>query len=139
MTNSSPVFIVDSDIEDKEILEDAWSELGFPNKLYFFKNAEEVIHQIETESVVPFLIISEIDLPKTSGLELKKYLLEHKHTNFKSIPFVFLTDAPSNKQIEQAYSLCTNGLFKKRNSFEKLKQQLIDIVKYWRESLVPIN
>jgi CheY-like chemotaxis protein len=137
--NGSPVFIVDSDLEDKELIEDAWQELGFENKLYFFNNAEDVIHEMETGNVVPFLIISEIDLPKISGLQLKEYLLKHKMTNFKSIPFVFLTDTPSQAQIEQAYHLCTNGLFKKLDNFSKLKQQLIDIVKYWRESIVPMG
>jgi CheY-like chemotaxis protein len=137
--NDSPIFIVDSDLEDKEILEEAWKELQFKNELYFFKNAEEAIHQLETKPVVPFLIISEINLPKVSGLEFKKYLLEHKLTNFKSIPFVFLTGDPSQLQVEQAYTLCTNGVFKKSNSFDKLKQQLVDIAKYWSESLVPMN
>ena len=137
--NNAPVFIVDSDMEDTELLEEAWKELGLPNKLYFFKNAEEVIHQLETQSEVPFLIISELNLPKISGLELKQHLLSHKLINFKSIPFIFLTDTPSQIQIENAYYLCTNGVFKKPDSFEKLKQQLIDIVNYWRESLVPMN
>jgi len=137
--NDSPVFIVDGDLEDKELIQEAWQELGFGNKLYFFNNAEDVIREMESGSVVPFLIISEIDLPKTSGLELKRYLLTHKMTNFKSIPFVFLTDTPSQIQIDEAYHLCTNGLFKKQDNFSKLKQQLIDIVKYWRESIVPLG
>jgi CheY-like chemotaxis protein len=137
--NDSPVFIVDGDLEDKELIQDAWKDLGFTNKLYFFDNAEDVIRELETGEIVPFLIISEMNLPKTSGLQLKQHLLEHKYTNFKSIPFVFLTDTPSKTQIEQAYHLCTNGLFKKQDSFGKLKQQLIDIVKYWSESIVPVN
>src|SRR5690348_6451923 len=137
--NQSPVFIVDSDMEDKELIEDAWKDLGFENKLYFFSHAEDVIHEIETGSTVPFLIISEINLPKMSGLELKQYLLKNKTTYLKSIPFVFFVETPSQRQVEEAYHLCTNGIFKKSDSFNKLKQQLIDIVKYWRESIVPMN
>lgn len=137
--NDSPVFIIDSDLDDKELIEEAWKELGYANKLYFFNDGEEVIRQLENKAVVPFLIISEINLPKISGLELKKYLIEHESTNFKSIPFVFLSGSPSKREIEQAYTVCTNGVFKKSDSFEKLKQQLIDIVKYWRESIVPMN
>lgn len=137
--NDSPVFIVDGDMEDKELIETAWREAGFNNKLYFFSSAEDVIRELEAGTVVPFLIISEIDLPKISGLQLKQHLLKHKSTNFKSIPFVFFTDMPSQAQIEQAYHLCTNGLFKKPDSFDKLKKQLIDIVNYWRESVVPME
>ena len=137
--NDAPVFIVDGDLEDKQILEEAWKELGLPNELYFFKNADEVIEILETNPLVPFLIISEMNLPKVSGLELKRYLINHKQTNFKSIPFVFLTEIPSQSQIEEAYYLCTNGVFKKSSSFANVKQQLFDIVKYWRASLVPMH
>ena len=52
--NDAPVFVVDGDLEDKEILAEAWKELNLPNKLYFFKNAEEVIHVLETNPVAPF-------------------------------------------------------------------------------------
>ena len=137
--NNSPVFVVDSDIDDKQLIEEAWQELGLVNKLCFFNNAEDVIREIESGTEVPFLIISEMNLPKISGLELKQYLLKHQFTNFKSIPFVFITDMPSQAQVEQAYHLCTNGLFKKPDSFSKLKQLLFDIVKYWRDSIVPMN
>ena len=137
--NKSPIFIVDNDLDDKEILKDAWNELEFNNELCFFDNAEAVINQLESEPLVPFLIICELNLPKMSGLELKHYLLNHKHTNFKSIPFVFFSDTPSKKQIEEAYYLCTNGLFKKPNTFDDLKQQLIKIASYWKESLVPMG
>ena len=136
--NDSPVFIVDGDLEDKEFIEEAWRELNFENKLYFFNNADDVIKEMEIGTVVPFLIISEINLPKTSGLELKRFLMKHKYTHFKSIPFVFLTDSPSPAQIDEAYHLCTNGLFIKQTNINDLKQQLIDIVKYWRESIVPM-
>ena len=40
--NDAPVFVVDDDLEDKELLEDAWKELRYPNKLYFFKTAEVI-------------------------------------------------------------------------------------------------
>jgi CheY-like chemotaxis protein len=137
--NNSPIFIVDSDIDDQELLEQAWGELHFGNKLYFFKSAEDALHFIETNAIVPFLIISEITLPKMSGLELKRYLKDQKITYYKTIPFVFLSATISQKQIEEAYDLCTNGVFEKHSSFTELKQQLIDIAKYWRESLVPMS
>jgi CheY-like chemotaxis protein len=137
--NDRPIFIVDDDIDDREILEDAWRELEFKNPLKFFKNGEDVISHLKKEPTVPFLIISEFDLPKMNGYELKKKLLEHKSTNFKSIPFVFLSASASQHHIEKAYDVCTNGYFIKEASFEKLKQQLVDIVKYWSASRVPIE
>jgi CheY-like chemotaxis protein len=139
LMNDSPIFIVDSDMDDQELLEQAWEELQYPNKLYFFKSAEDALDQIQSKPLVPFLIICEFSLPMMSGLEFKQHLVEHKITNYKSIPFVFLSANISQSQIERAYDLRTNGVFKKHDSFEKIKQQLIDIAKYWRESLVPMS
>jgi CheY-like chemotaxis protein len=135
--NSGPIFIVDDDTDDRELLEDAWKELEFENQLKFFENAEDVLAYLKNETVVPFLIISEFNLPKMNGFELKRKLMEEDVTNFKSIPFVFLSTSVSQPQLEQAYELCTNGFFIKEATFEGLKQQLIDIVRYWLKSKVP--
>lgn len=136
--NNGPLFIIDSDLDDREFLEEAWKEIGYQNLLFFFKTAEEAIEQIETNPLIPFLIISEIYLPKMNGFELKKYLMTHHKTKLKSIPFVFLSANFSQEQVEEAYNLCTNGIFIKKGSIEKLKIQLVEIAKYWSESLVPM-
>jgi CheY-like chemotaxis protein len=135
--NDGPVFIVDDDIDDSELLNDAWKELGFKNELKFFENGEDVLRYLKNETVVPFLIISEFNLPKMNGFELKRKLMDEEYTNYKSIPFVFLSTSVSQQQLQEAYQLCTNGFFIKEASFEALKQQLIDIVRYWLKSKVP--
>jgi CheY-like chemotaxis protein len=136
--NNQPIFVVDDDIDDTDLLEDAWKELEFKNKLKFFRNAEDVLEHLKTNSTVPFLIISEVNLPKMNGLELKRKLMEEDYINYKSIPFVFLSTSVSQSQIEAAYEVCTNGFFIKEATFEGLKQQLIDIVRYWLKSKTPL-
>ena len=56
--NERPIFIVDDDFEDQEILEEAWKELEFKNPLRFFKSGEDVIHHLKKDPVVAFVIIS---------------------------------------------------------------------------------
>lgn len=135
--NKEPVLIVDDDSDDKDFIEDAWKELNYPNPLIFFKNGEEVLHYLETEKTVPFLIISDINLPKMNGLELKEKILNSPSARYKSIPFVFWSSEVSNTQKQKAYDLGINGIFIKDSSFEKLKQSLADIVNYWEKSKVP--
>lgn len=137
--NKGPVYVVDEDIDDQLFLTEAWDEIPLANALRFFKSAEDFLVKMETDPTVPFLIICEIKLPKISGLELKRYLLKHANTHYKSIPFVFLAAHPSPKEIKEAYDLCTHGVFKKHNTLPKIKAQLIHIANYWAECLVPIN
>ena len=136
--NNGPVLIVDDDSDDRQLLEDAWQEIGFPNELIFFNTGEEVLHHLHTEKSVPFLILCDVNIPRMDGFALKAKLLEDTTMNYKSIPFVFWSSEVSNKQIQQAYDLGVNGFFVKGNTFEEIKQSLQDIVNYWQKSKVPL-
>ncbi|GEO07997.1 response regulator [Segetibacter aerophilus] len=135
--NTQPILIVDDDGDDKEFIEDVWKELDYKNPLLFFKNGEEVLKFLEDKKVVPFLILSDVNLPKMDGFELKEQLLQRENTRYTSIPFVFWSSAMSNQQVQKAYDLGVNGIFLKDSSFSELKQSLIDIVSYWLKSKVP--
>ncbi|HVG40027.1 MAG TPA: response regulator [Chitinophagaceae bacterium] len=133
----SPVLIVDDDTDDREFLNEAWKELGYPNPLFFFDNGEDVIRYLESKQVQPFLILSDVKLPQMTGFELKEKILEDKAMNYKSIPFVFWSSAASKGQIQRAYDLGGNGFFIKGNSMDEIKQSLVSIVSYWLNSKVP--
>jgi CheY-like chemotaxis protein len=135
--NTAPILIVDADSDDRQVLQDAWKDLGFPNSLLFFATGDEVLHYLASEKVVPFLILCDVNIPKMDGFELKARILENTSMNYKSIPFVFWSSEVSNRQIQKAYDLGVNGFFVKGNTFEEIKQSLTDIVNYWQKSKVP--
>ena len=135
--NTAPILIVDDDDDDRQLLQDAWTELGFPNTLFFFNAGEEVLNYLSTEKTIPFLILCDVNIPKMDGFELKAKLLEDASMNYVSIPFVFWSAEVSKKQIQKAYDLGVNGFFVKGSSFEEIKQSLVDIVNYWQKSKVP--
>jgi CheY-like chemotaxis protein len=136
--NDGPVLIVDDDVDDRELLQDAWLEMGFVNELLFFSSGEEVLDFLYTEKVIPFLILCDVNIPRMDGFALKSKLLEDTELNYKSIPFVFWSSEVSNKQILQAYDLGVNGFFVKGSTFDEIKQSLRDIVAYWQKSKVPM-
>ena len=135
--NNGPILIVDDDSDDWEFISEAWKELNYQNQLLFFKDGEDVLQFLEHEKVVPFLILSEINLPRMDGFELKNELLKQSSTRYTSIPFVFWSTTISNTQKQKAYDLGVNGIFLKENSIDSLKQSLTDIINYWGKSKVP--
>lgn len=135
--SNAPILIVDDDSEDKELLQEAWKELEFKNPLIFFNNGQDVLDYLHSEKAKPFLIICDVNIPRMDGFALKAKLLGDSTINYKSIPFVFWSTSVSKAQIQKAYDLGGNGFFLKDNSFEEIKQSLIDIVKYWSKSKVP--
>lgn len=134
--NTSPVFIVDDDQDDREFLEQAWKELGYENPLIFFNNGEEVLKYLKAEEIVPFLILCDVNLPKMDGFELKK-AIEGSIVKHKSIPFVFWSNFAAKAQIQKAYDLAANGFFIKETKFEDIKKSLVEIYQYWQKSKVP--
>ena len=135
--NNAPILIVEEDPDDWELLQEACKELELKNPLIFFNNGEDVLKYLKTEEAPPFLILCDVNLPKMDGFELKEKILEEDDINYKSIPFVFWSLVASDKQIKKSYDLGGNGFFLKGNTFEEIKESLVEIVDYWQKSKVP--
>lgn len=134
---NTPVLIVDDDTDDKEFLQEVWTELKYESPLIFFEKGEDVLVYLKKERIKPFLILCDVNIPGMDGFELKEKILQDDSINYKSIPFVFWSSTVSKLQIQKAYDLGGNGFFIKENNFENLKKSLIDIVNYWAKSKVP--
>jgi CheY-like chemotaxis protein len=135
--NNGPVFIVDDDEDDQQIVKEVWQDLEYKNELLFFDNAEAVLHRFKTDPVVPFLIVCDVNVPKMGGFELKRRVLESDALYYKSIPFIFWSTQASREQVKKAYDLRVNGFFIKENRLADVKTSLAIIVQYWFRSVVP--
>jgi CheY-like chemotaxis protein len=136
--NAAPILIIDDDTDDKDFLQEAWKDLPFDNPLIFFSSAEDALNYLNNEKIVPFLILSDVNLQATDGFAFKEKLLEDERLNYASIPFVFWSSAASPNQIKRSYDLGGNGFFIKGNNLSEIKQSLVDIVNYWTKSKTPI-
>ena len=135
--NQGPVLIVSDDTDDRELLLDAWNDLGFENSLIFFSKGEDVLDYLKSDKPVPFLILCDVNLKLMNSFKLKEKILEDSIINYKSIPFIFWSTEASKAQIQKAYDLGGNGFFLKDNTYKGLQDSLSDIVGYWSKSIVP--
>ena len=135
--NTNPIYIVDDDKEDQEIIIEAVRELGLPNELQFFLTAEELLTTLKNSKVVPFIIMSDINLPKIDGFQLREKILKEMKMADKTIPFIFWSTTASPAQIKKAYDLSAHGFFLKGRTYAEIKEGLNEIIKYWTKSLVP--
>ncbi|MGI8599853.1 MAG: response regulator [Chitinophagaceae bacterium] len=87
---------------------------------------------LRTTEEKPFLILSDINLPQMSGLELKIKIKENDKIRRKSIPFIFLTNTSSHTAILQAYENLAQGFFTKPQDMESLKEMIAMIINYWK-------
>lgn len=137
MAKTGPILIIENDADDRDIMKDIFRELGVKNKLYFFSSSPDVLDFLVHTDQDPFLIISDINLPGMSGIELRRSINEHEELRKKSIPFIFLTTSSSRNSVDQAYGMMVQGYFEKKNSAQEMKDALKMIIDYWNLCLHP--
>lgn len=135
--NDAPVFIIDDDIDDLEMVQDIWPELNFGNGLQVFSSAEHLLAHLKNTGIDPFIIISDVNLHKTDGFELRQTLADDMSLRYKSVPFVFWSTVASNEQIKKAYDLGAHGFFLKGRTLNEIKASLNIIMTYWKTSKAP--
>lgn len=131
LTNS-PIVIVEDDQDDCDLLIDIFKEIGVLNQFRCFINALEALEYLKTTTEVPFIIISDINLPGMDGLSFKKIIDQETTIRNKRIPFVFLSTVKENNLIDESFHLSIQGFFQKPNDINSLKEIARAIVVYWQ-------
>ncbi len=107
-------------------------------KLFIFKKEKKQALDYLTETALePFLILSDINMPKLNGIELREKINTNEDLRIKCIPYLFFTTSGEQKYVVDAYSKSVQGFFVKPNTFEKLKRTIKIIVEYWLECESP--
>ena len=132
MSKLGPIVIVEDDLDDQEMTQEAMEEVGIKNELVFFDRSLKAFEFLKSTTQQPFLILSDVNLPAQNGIEFKRQIDEDRQLREKSIPFVFYSTAVDKNSVNTAYQeLTVQGFFKKKNKYEELKKDLKLIVDYW--------
>src|SRR5688572_4824892 len=121
MNKNGPVIIIEDDLDDQEILQAIFQELNYHNEVVFLSDGEKALTYINREDVYPFLILSDINMPRLNGLELKQKIHTDAQLQVKCIPYLFFTTAASRQSVTDAYSMSAQGFFIKETSTAALK------------------
>ena len=137
MDKNGPVIIIEDDVDDQEMLTEVFQRLKYTNKLLFFFDGEEALDYINKTDILPFLILSDINMPKLNGFELRDKLRTDAALQIKCIPYLFFSTAMNQKAVIDAYSLSVQGFFVKPYSMDELEKTISSIMEYWRRCAAP--
>lgn len=132
-----PIWIVNEDREDHELMQEILNELDFKAELVLFTKSEDLLASLDEAEEAPFIIISEANLPGMNGFELREQLLSAPNKKFHSVPFIFWSVTPSEAQVQRAYELKAHGFFIKEATYEEWRESLLTIIRYWQRSRTP--
>ena len=136
-SKNGPIIVIEDDMEDKEILKMVFDSLGYPNEVVFFPDGQEALDYLSDSSITPFIILSDINLPKLDGFALRDKIRMDASLQTKCIPYLFFTTASNSKTVVNAYSLSVQGFFIKPNSVSEIQQTIKCIMEYWGRCVSP--
>ena len=112
MNKSRSILIIDDDDDDLLILQNIFQELNCPNEIIPFTGSNEVLTYLDANNGLrPFLIISDINLPKLTGIELRDKIHNNEQLRLRCIPYLFFTTTIAQREIIDAYSKSVQGFF----------------------------
>lgn len=133
----APIIVVEDDLDDQFLMQKIFERIGMRIELVFFNNGREALSYLKETERDTFLILCDINMPVMNGLELRAHLNADEALRQKSIPFIFLSTAIRERDIQHAYDMTVQGFFQKENSLEQMQEVIASIVKYWHKSKHP--
>ena len=137
MNKTGPIIIIEDDPDDQEIFAEIFTRLNYPNEIIFFSDGEDALEFLNLTKDLPFLILSDINMPRLNGLELKKKIHTNAALQIKCIPYLFFTTSATKDAVLDAYSISAQGFFIKDHSAAELEKTLSLMIEYWKRCHAP--
>jgi len=137
MNKKGPIIVIEDDADDQELLVEIFQKLGYENKITYFQDGNDALDYLNKSDVQPFLILSDINMPKLDGFQLRNRVFTNEQLQTKCIPYLFFTTAANKKSVIDAYTMSVQGFFVKPTSMQALENTIRKIVEYWQECIAP--
>ncbi|HEY9009242.1 response regulator [Ohtaekwangia sp.] len=125
------ILVAEDDADDRYLMQTAFTEKGYTEKIEFVENGVELIRFLESISNAhyPGFILLDLNMPKKDGREALREIKQHPV--FRKIPVIVFTTTKNEAEIRRCYELGANTYIVKPTSFESLLKVVQEIRSYW--------
>lgn len=115
------VWLVDDDADDRDMFEDALSEIGISYELETLKNGQLLLDKMEDSH--PDILFLDVNMPILNGLKALEVIRETE--KFKKIPVIIMfSTSDDDGQQHQSFDGGADAYIVKPNSYDELKALL---------------
>jgi len=137
MNPHSIIIFLDDEPSEHLLMRTALEHLGHGNRMISFYNGQDALEFIKNCDKHIFLILSDLNMPKMNGLELKRIIDGTPELRLKAIPFIFHSSSANPLEIKEAYSLNIQGYFRKHADVTQTMDCLAVIISFWEQCVHP--
>lgn len=127
MSKISTILIVDDDLDDQELLQEAIRDVDESARCLCAGNGEEALHLLQNgTSYRPDLIFLDLNMPRMNG---KTFLAKIKKLDgLKRIPVVIYTTSKVEEDVTETRALGAEQFITKPDSFEGIVQAVAPLL-----------
>lgn len=130
------ILFIDDNIDEHNVFKVSMEQTDVRNEIRTFPNGQEAYDFIRDTKEEIFFIISDINMPKMDGLELKRRLESVADIRARSIPFIFHSSQISPAEVRTAFTLGIQGFIEK-DDYSKTVKLLKAIFYFWSNCIHP--
>lgn len=129
---------MDDDKDDRELFEEAFSELNSANDLKLFKDGLELMDFLDKAEDLPDIIFLDLSLQIMRGLETLRKI--RKNERYKMLSVAIYSTSYVEKDIEEALIAGANVYINKPSNFLSLKEIIGRVIKInWQYASSDLN
>lgn len=138
------ILIAEDDPSDAELFRIALRRAGIKHRVVFVRDGEEAIEYLQGKGMFadrdefpfPKIVISDVKMPRRSGLELLDWL--RAHPDCKVLPTVLVSGSGLEMDVRKAYGLGANAYFQKPSTLDELTSLARVLNDYWSRTELPV-
>ena len=138
MRNHAPILVAEDDENDAFILKRALEEAGATCPVHFCADGAEARSYFRGEGLyddrkrfaLPWLLITDLKMPKIDGLDLLKWV--RAHPDYRMIPTIVLSASGQFPDIQEAYRSGANSYLVKPSGYNNLVERMKLLLGYWQ-------
>jgi CheY-like chemotaxis protein len=134
------ILIAEDDADDRFLLQSAFEENGFTDKIQFVENGVDmisclqVLEQAGSGVSLPRFILLDLNMPKKDGREVLKEIKQNPF--LKKIPVIVFSTTNNELEMRRCYELGANSYITKPNSFDSLIKTVAALRSYWINTVI---
>ena len=126
------ILLVDDAPQERELIQACLEGLDLPLEVYAVRDGEQALAHLQSDKPRPHLVLIDLNMPGGGGHEV--LTLRADDADLRTIPFVVLSGSESEDDVELAYALGANSYVVKPADFDRLREMLGQLLRYWFET-----
>lgn len=134
MQTDISILIAEDDADDRFLLQTAFAENKFNERLHFVENGVELLDYLtrlirDGNNALPSFILLDLNMPKKDGREVLKELKQNEQ--LKDIPVIIFSTTNNEAEMRRCYDFGASSYITKPNNFENLLKTIAALRNYW--------